>query len=572
MQHITNTTTSVTRVPSQEPPPLRRRWRFIRIFWWFLRAILHVFFFDLFLGRWWFSRRYVKRTAMTRWVRLARSFRYLALDMGGVLIKLGQFLSARADILPEPITAELSGLQDEVPPAPLPYVIAIFEAELGAPPEQVFKHFDPTPVAAASFGQVYYAELHDGSAVAVKVQRPRIDEIVEVDLRAVHWAVQIIKNYPAIKRRAKLDELFVEFARVLREELDYVQEARNAEQVRANLAHLSGVTVPVPDAQLTTRRVLVMERISGIKISDLAAIEQAGINRGVLAQRFYRAYLQQWFIDGVFHADPHPGNLFVRPEGPGPDGSTEFTLIFIDFGMVGRMTPKMRTTLREAAIAIATNDPERLVSTLEALDMILPGADRQPILRAAEVLFSHTYDRNLREMQNIDVQGVFDEVGDLVRELPFQMPQDLIYLGRSVSMVSGMTTMIDPEINIFETLRPFAKTLIADEQGVGEWAKRIQHELSDLAQLSLTLPRQLDSYLRTASRGELRVRVDLSRLERGMQRMERATARLTSALMMVGLFGGGVVLRIYGFSTEAFGAWGLAILVLLWTLWPRFDK
>src|SRR5690606_18230710 len=152
------------------------------------------------------------------------------------------------------------------------------------------------------------------------------------------------------------------------------------------------------------------------------------------------------------HADPHPGNLFVRPEAPGPDGSVEFTLIFIDFGMVGRMTPKMRTTLREAAIAIATNDPERLVSTLDALDMILPGADRQPILRAAEVLFSHTYDRNLREMQNIDVQGMFDEVGDLVRELPFQMPQDLIYLGRSVSMVSGMTTMIDPEINIFETL------------------------------------------------------------------------------------------------------------------------
>src|SRR5262249_38047442 len=204
------------------------------------------------------------------------------------------------------------------PPAPLPYVLATIVAELGAPPDTLFTAFAPTPIAAASLGQVYYAVLRDGREVAIKVQRPRIDEIVDVDLRAVHWAVRIIKNYPAIKRRANLEDLFAEFERVLRQELDYVQEAHNAESMRENFADVPGIYIPKPYPEYTTRRVLVMERIGGIKISDVAALDRAGVDRAELAHRFYRAYLKQWFLDGIFHADPHPGNLFVRVDGPPP--------------------------------------------------------------------------------------------------------------------------------------------------------------------------------------------------------------------------------------------------------------
>jgi predicted unusual protein kinase regulating ubiquinone biosynthesis (AarF/ABC1/UbiB family) len=580
VQNITSTTTSTAAPPPHDLPQLRinRRRRFLRIFWWLLRAIIQIFILDILLGRWWITRWYVRRTSQARWQRLARRFRTLAAQMGGVMIKLGQFLSSRTDILPTLITAELAGLQDEVPPAPLKYVLATLIAELGAPPDAIFQAFAPTPVAAASFGQVYFGVLRDGREVAVKVQRPRIDEIVDIDLRAVHWAVRIIKNYSAIKRRADLEALFEEFGRVLRQELDYIQEAHNAETVRANFVDVPGVYIPAPDIALTTRRVLVMERIDGIKISDTDALDRAGINRTELAQRFYRAYLKQWFIDGVFHADPHPGNLFVRVEGPPPAQSngarpgTPYTLIFVDFGMVGRMTPQLRDTLREGAIAIAANDPQRFVEALDRVGVILPNADRRLIVQAAEVLFRHTYDRNLRELGNIDVEGIFGEVEYLVRDLPFQMPQDLIYLGRSVGMVSGMATTLDLEINLFETLRPFAQELITSDQRPGDWVERLRKELGGLAQIAATLPRQMDSYYKAANRGDLRMRVDLGRLERGMRRVERATTRLAGGIMATGLFLGGVLLRINDLAGEATWAWAAAALVLLWTLWPRFDK
>lgn len=548
----------------------------MRICRWFLGAIIHVFIFDIFFNRWWLTRWYAQRSGLARWQRMAASFRGLAIQMGGVLIKLGQFLSSRADILPAQITAELAGLQDEVPAAPLPYVLATLIAEMGAPPDAIFQAFSPTPVAAASLGQVYYGVLRDGREVAIKVQRPRIDEIVDIDLRAVHWAVRIIKNYPLIKRRANLEELFVEFERVLRQELDYVEEARNAELIRANFADFAGVYIPQPYRDLTTRRVLVMERIGGIKISDIAALDRARIDRADLAHRFYRVYLKQWFIDGIFHADPHPGNLFVRPDGPPPadetPGGTPYTLIFIDFGMVGHIAPRIHEALRENAIAVASNDPERFVASLDQAGIILPSADRRQIVAAAQVLFRHTYDRSIRELTNLDVASILGEVEHLIRDMPFQMPQDLIYLGRSVSMVAGLATTINADINLFETLRPFAQELMARETREVEWGERLRKEFSSLAQIALALPRQMDDYYKAANHGDLHVRVDLSRLERGMRRIERAALRLGGGVVATGLFLGGVLLRIHGFGDEATWSWGLAGCIMLWTIWPRFDK
>src|SRR5262245_26728002 len=577
VQTVTNATTSVEPPVPSNLPILRihRRRRFLRISWWFLRAILHVFFFDILLGRWWITRWYPRRTGLARWQRMACSFRVLASAMGGVLIKLGQFLSSRTDILPAQITDELAGLQDEVPPAPLPYVLATIVAELGAPPDTLFTAFAPTPIAAASLGQVYYAVLRDGRDAAIKVQRPRIDEIVDVDLRAVHWAVRIIKNYPAIKRRANLEELFDEFERVLRQELDYIQEAQNAETMRENFADVPGVYMPAPYPEVTTRRVLVMERIGGIKISDVVALDRARVDRSELAHRFYRAYLKQWFLDGVFHADPHPGNLFVRVEGPPPPATNgakpgaPFTLIFVDFGMVGRLGARAMEALREATVAVATNDPARFVQSLDNLGVILPDADRRPIVQAAQILFKYTYDRSIREMTSTDVvEGVFGEVEQLVRDMPFQMPQDLIYLGRSVSMVSGMTTAIDPDINLFETLRPFAQELMARESRQNDWLERARKELTGASQILATLPRQMDDFYKSANRGDLHMRVDLSRLERGMRRVERATTRLAGGIIATGLFIGGVLLRINDFSAEAKWAWVAAGLIVLWAFWP----
>lgn len=497
----------------------------------------------------------------------------LAVRMGGVLIKLGQFLSARTDILPIYITGELAGLQDEVPPAPSSYSLSTLVGELGLPPDELFVEIDATPVAAASLGQVYYAVLRDGRSVAIKVQRPRIDEIVDIDLRALSWAVRIIKNYPQIKRRADLEALFQEFQRVLYQELDYTQEARNAELIRSNFADTPGVYIPKPYPELTTRRVLVMERINGIKISDIAALDRAGVDRLELAERFFKAYLKQFFFDGIFHADPHPGNLFVRVDSSvASDESRQpvsYTLIFVDFGMVGQLTPRSATALREGTIATATNDPERFVASLDQAGMILPSADRRQIIKAVQILFRHTYDRSMRELSNLDVESIFGEVQHLVHDLPFQMPQDLIYLGRAVGMMSGLAVTLAPDINLFDTMKPFVQQMIAREQREGDWSERLHRELVDLTQLVAGLPRRMDAYYQMANRGDLQVNVDLRRLERSMRRLERATIRLAGSIIAASLLIGGVVLRVDGFASEAFWAWAVAALIGLWTFWPR---
>lgn len=577
---ITKPTTSMrpSVPPHVRPLRIHQRRRFLRISWYFFRVIAHVFIFDIVFNRWWLTRIYARRTGLDRWRMIARRFRRLATQMGGVLIKLGQFLSARADILPAAITDELAGLQDEVPPAPLPYILATIIEELGAEPADLFAEFNPAPIAAASLGQVYFGRLHDGREVAIKVQRPRIDEIVEVDLRAVHWAVRVIKNYPLIKRRADLEALFEEFARVLREELDYEREAQNALLFRKNVADIPGVYVPEPYPELSTRRVLVMERISGIKINNYAAIDAAAIDRAELADRLNRTYLKQFFLDGFFHADPHPGNLFVRAEGPPPPAtngdrpSAPFTLIFIDCGMVGRLPPGTMEALREGMIGVATNDAERIVDALDQLHMILPGVDRRPIVQALQIFLRYTYDRTVRELTNMDVEAIFDETEHLIRDLPFQIPQDLIYLGRAVSLVGGIATGIYPEINLFAAARPFALELIERQRREEDWPARVRRELGSLGQIAATLPRQMDAYYKAANRGELQMRVDLTRLERGMRRVERATMRLGGAIVTTGLFVGGVVLRINGFADEAFIAWAVAGLAALWTLWPRWER
>jgi predicted unusual protein kinase regulating ubiquinone biosynthesis (AarF/ABC1/UbiB family) len=580
VQTITKPTSGAPPAPPANLPPLRihPRWRFFRIALFFLGVIMHIYLIDILGNRFTLTRWYARRSGTQRWRSMARGFRRLAVQMGGVLIKLGQFLSARADILPAEITDELAGLQDEVPPAPLPYILQIVQEELGTAPAEVFARFDPAPVAAASIGQVHFGALHDGREVAIKVQRPRIEEIVEIDLSAVRWAVRLVKDYPLIRRRADLEALFEEFARVLRQELDYIHEAGSALTFRKNFAGVAGIYFPEPYLDHTTRRVLVMERIAGVKITDYAALEAAGVDRAEVADRLNNAYLKQFFLDGFFHADPHPGNLFVRVEGPPPPRlngqrpGAPFTLIFVDTGMVGELPERTMHILRDGVVGLATNDAERIVTALDRLGMILPGADRRPIVRALEVVLRHTYDRTQRELTNVDVEQIFDETEHLVRDLPFQIPQDLIYLGRAVSLVSGMATGLNPDINLFASARPFAHELIAREQREGNWAERLQQEVTAYGQILAALPRQMDAYYKMATRGDLQMKVDLSRLERSLRRVERATGRLAGGIIATGLFVGGVILRIYGFGGDATWAWAAAALVALWALWPRSER
>ena len=302
---------------------LRQRYR--RIIFFFARVLISLIFWDVLLPNLGF-RSWAQRNRHKRLERVAAQFRQLAIDMGGVLIKVGQFLSARVDVLPDEITDELAGLQDEVPPEEFSDILRVLETEFNFPLNELYLEFNETPVAAASLGQVHQAKLNfdeptnNNNAppkdnrpanVVVKIQRPDIENIIATDLAAIRTVGKWLDRYKPISKRANIPALIQEFSLTLYEEVDYLAEGKNAEVFGSNFRHRPGVRVPVVVWSHTTRRVLTLEDVSAIKIIDYESITAAGIDLAAVAERLFQTYLQQIFEDGFFHADPHPGNLFV---------------------------------------------------------------------------------------------------------------------------------------------------------------------------------------------------------------------------------------------------------------------
>jgi predicted unusual protein kinase regulating ubiquinone biosynthesis (AarF/ABC1/UbiB family) len=525
-----------------------RRRRYLRIVWFFSRLLLSLLWWELILGRF-VSRGLAQRGANERRRRWAASFRELAVELGGVLIKLGQFLSSRADVMPPEITKELAALQDEVPPDPFPPVKQLIEEELGAPIPELFSRFVERPQAGASLGQTYYAWLPHGDPVIVKAQRPHIEELVATDLAAVKWAIGLIKWYPALRRRVDLEALFEEFTRITYAELDYIAEGRNAEELRANFADNPDVFIPRPFWSHTSKRVLTLERADAIKITDYEALTAAGIDRAQVAERVFGTYVQQMLIDGFFHADPHPGNLFVEPRGPEPEGgslSRNFLVTFVDFGMVGRIDPRDKALFRDLAIHAFNRDVPAAVGDMQKLGFILPGTDTRPLQRALYILIDRYYGLSVREFADIEIEEMLAmayELRDIIYEFPFQIPIDFVLLARALGILEGLCAGLDPDFNGFIVAEPYVRQLMAmelDEEGLSE---RVMKELQGLAALLWRLPRELDDFLSQATRGELEVGVVVTReLERLVGRLERAIDRLITVIAFAGFLLAGVVL------------------------------
>lgn len=545
---------SIPPVTTRQPAPtaaivvptelsLRRRFRTATLF--LARTLVELWWWELFvpyrLGLGMVSRRDAQRRRQA-W---AREFRAFALRMGGVWIKLGQFFSSRADLLPPDITAILSDLQDEVQAVPWPLIERQIIRELGGPPGQFFQSVDATPYAAASLGQVHFATLPNGQQVAVKVQRPGIRSIVEVDLRALRWAVNSLKGFRFIRRRANLDALYNEFATVLEQELDYMSEGRHIEKFTENFKRERGITLPKVYWHLTTVRLLTLERVEGIKPTHYAALEAAGISRSEVAQRLFQSYLKQVFEDGYFHADPHPGNFFIRPRpdrAPTGDG-TAFDLIFLDFGAVGHINERHRSLMRRMIIATVQRDYEELVRLSKELGLLLPEADNRALAKALETLFDRYWGMNMAELSQIDfaeMEQLSQQFRDILYEFPFQVPQDFVWLVRTLSILSGLATGLDPNFSPVEGLQPYASRLIGDELGamVGERAR----EMSELAMVLVALPRRLERMLRRVEDGDL-VAEATDPLADSMAGIEGAINRLTDTMLMMAFSVGWYFLR-----------------------------
>ncbi len=550
---------------------LRRR--YFRILLFFSRVILGVIWWDLILPRVGF-RKLSQSNRRNRMKIAAQRFRKLAVQMGGVMIKVGQFLSSRLDVLPREITDELAGLQDEVASEPFEPIRALVEAEFGVPLDQKFREFNPVPIASASIGQVYTAKLcaleEDGKdcpSVVVKVQRPRIEEIINIDLSAIRKVGGWIQKYRPISKHVNVPRLIGEFSQTLNEEIDYLHEGKNAEIFAENFKDLPNVRVPGVIWSHTTKRVLTLEDVVGIKITDYTAIEEAGIDRSAVAIRLFDTYLKQIFEDGFFHADPHPGNLFVQAPAENADPG-EWKLTFVDFGMTGTLPENTFKGLREVLFAVGTQDAHRLMQSYQYLDVLLPGADLELLERASQHVFERFWGKSTNQIMGMhaeEARNFIDEFGELMYEMPFQMPENLILLGRCVSILSGICTGLDPNFNIFARLTPYAGKLLESEDG-GK-LKTIWDEILKVLQMMIKLPGKTDALLSKMEQGRLEVKVPA--LTREMERLNRSQRKTVTAIVFAAFLLSGVQLYIAGEVMLAAGFGGASLLALIWLLRGR---
>jgi predicted unusual protein kinase regulating ubiquinone biosynthesis (AarF/ABC1/UbiB family) len=530
-------------MPVTTPSSTQLRARTRRILWFGARAVFAFIWWEVIL-RAVLGRERVNHGALERYRRIAHEFRDLSVSMGGVLIKVGQFVSSRVDVLPKAITDELADLQDEVPPEKFEDIRAVVETELGKPLDKAFALFDSTVEAAASLGQVHGARLLTGEKVVVKVQRPGITVIVATDLDAVRTVLGWIRNYGPIRRRVDLVALLDEFSRILYQELDYVQEAENALTFAANFADDPDVYVPRVYRELSTRRVLVLEDVRSIKITDMAALEATGVDRRQVASRLFNAYLQQYFEDGFFHADPHPGNLFVRPTGDPAERPRPFVLTFVDFGMTGRIAPSVRAQLREFLVGLTMRDASRMVRAEAALGFFLPGADLKLVEQATERVFARFYGMTTAELMRMDrreLHAFAHQFTDLLFELPFQVPQDYIYLVRAAGILSGMCSSLDSEINYWTLLEPYAQKILQEEAtgGLTDWLAKATEMLG----LFMRLPAEADRFLSKALASELEFKVVAGRdLTQDLRGLTGAIDKLVWGIVFAALFIAGTML------------------------------
>ena len=549
----------------------RLRARYLYIMAFFARATASFIFWEIILPRIGL-RGMARRTRSQRYKQIAAQFRALAIRMGGVMIKVGQFLSARLDVLPVEITEELSGLQDEVPAEDFEAIRKLAEAELGAPLEERFEHFESQPLAAASLGQVHRARLRadapeakEFQEVVVKIQRPFIDQLIDVDFSALRRVAGWLMRYQPIRKRVDVRALILELETTVHQEIDYLSEGRNAEIFSRNFVERKRIHIPRVVWSRTTKRVLTLENVYAIKITDYDAITAAGIDRAQVAKVLIDTYLKQIIEDGFFHADPHPGNLFVTPIPATEEKKASWQLTFVDFGMVGTVPENLRDGLRELLIGVGTRNATKVVEAFQTLDVLLPGADLKLLEQAEAQLFDRFWGMTMSELRKVDHREMRQfamQFRELMYEMPFQLPHNLLLLGRTVAILSGMSTGLDPNFNLWNQLAPYAQKLVAEE-GLSNWDIWLD-EIGDLFKELIALPGQTSHVLTRLERGELNVNVP--QVNRQIYYLESAVNRMTGSIIFAAFLFGGVLLRQSGDIRLGYLFWVLSGMTLFWMI------
>jgi ubiquinone biosynthesis protein len=449
-------------------------------------------------------------------------------ELGPTFIKLGQLLSTRADLLPPDYRAELTKLLDAAPAVPSNVVEEIVEHELHAPVDTAFVSFDAVPLACASVGQAHTATLRDGTEVVVKVRRPHVVEEMEQDL-------EIIRNFAArASRRSKTAArhdvvgLADEFVHALRAQLDYLQEARNAERFSANFASDPWVQIPRIFPDLTTSRVITLERIRGMKITDLTALDEAGLDRHALAERTALIVSKMIFEDGFFHADPHPGNFFIEPTG---------RVGIVDFGMVGTLDDRSRQQLGRLLSGFVRRDPGRLADALLALGTSTGVVDRARLREDLATLLARYFGRSIGE---VSLRSAIGEILEIVRRHRLKVPPDLSLLFTVLIIAEGIVAELDPEFRFAEALAPYARRHLVSGITSADMIRRLEQLGVDLAELATELPPRLNRLSEAIETGGLEVQLRPDDMNALLARADRLGNRVAASVLLAAAISGGV--------------------------------
>jgi predicted unusual protein kinase regulating ubiquinone biosynthesis (AarF/ABC1/UbiB family) len=480
--------------------------------------------------------------------RFAQRFHVLAIELGGLMIKVGQFMSSRLDVLPPEITSELEGLQDEVPPVAFSAIRELAQSQLGVPLERAFASIDEVPVAAASLGQAHRAQLAPIDAAemgfsnaVIKVQRPDIEMLVDVDLAALRRVAGWLTRVRVVSDRVDMPALVEEFAQTSLEEVDYLHEAASCERFAADFRGDERVAVPAVVWERTTRRVLTLQDVTAIKITDADGLRAAGIDPAQVAPVFASIMFDQLFTNGFFHADPHPGNIFVTPSSDGAGGQG-WKLTFIDFGMMGEVPDGTRAGLRKLLIAAAARDGKGLVNAMRDVGVLLPSAHTADLERAMSQLFVRFGGMGFAQLRQVDPREFRDfarQFGDVVRSLPFQLPEHFLLIIRAMSLTSGVCSALDPEFNIWDSIEPYATGLLREESGnvVQDFAK----QAVEIAGVTLRLPQRLDALVTRIEDGTLEV--STPRLEQRIGQLDRTLRRFVMGVIFGAVLVAGALVR-----------------------------
>jgi ubiquinone biosynthesis protein len=441
-------------------------------------------------------------------------------ELGPTFMKLGQILSTRADLLPPTYLHELVKLQDAAPQLRPEIVRDLINAELDTTLETAFASFDIEPIAAASIGQAHSAVLPDGTHVVVKVRRPGAAETIELDLEVLrNWATRATRHWDQAAMY-DLVGLVDEFAQTLRAELDYLQEGHNAERFALSLAGDADVHIPKVFWEHTTSRVITLERIDGMKITDLPSLEAASIDRHELALRATRLIAKTVFEHGFFHADPHPGNFFVQDDG---------RIGLIDFGMVGTLSDGMRDQLAKIMVAISRRDPARFADAVISL-----GTSTQPVdmVKLREDLAKLLNQFEGRTLRDVELGSVISKILDIVRRHHLRLPRDLALLLKAFVMEEGLATQLDPELKLADALKPYAyHHLLATQLSLASLAARLRQFGIDTEELAVDLPGQIHRALDVLATGGVDVHLRAGELQPLADRAERLVNRIAMSVL-----------------------------------------